>query len=97
MDFKLEQIDLLFAREPDIQNVEDALDKLELTLLGYNHNFVGRLFVDPESEYCHDNNNICQICFNPKEAHKPYVKKMIETGKLKSYMAAVDHVKRLTN
>jgi hypothetical protein len=35
--YTLLQIDTLFEVEPDIYNVEDALQKLEFTPMGYNH------------------------------------------------------------
>jgi hypothetical protein len=51
------QIDTLFESEPDILNVEDALQKLELTPMGYNHKFVSHF------------GSSCVICNDTIEKH----------------------------
>ena len=37
MDFTKPQIDCLFENEPNIETIEDALNRIEYTALGYNH------------------------------------------------------------
>jgi hypothetical protein len=55
--YTLQQIESLFEAEPDILNVEDALQKLELTPMGYNHKFVPHLGIS------------CVICNETIEKH----------------------------
>ena len=41
MDYNLDQITILFDLNPEIKNVEDALEKLEKKALGFEHKFAG--------------------------------------------------------
>jgi len=61
MDFNQEQIDCLFEKEPGIKTIDDALNKLEFTMMGFNHSFV---------ETANQEEGQCKICNGKKAEHR---------------------------
>ena len=61
MGFTLDQIETLFQNEDDIDSIEEALAKMELTPMGYKHKFVPQLG--------NAKGGLCRICGHIEELH----------------------------
>ena len=53
-----EELESLFENEEEVDSLEEALGKLELTPMGYKHGYVRGKGQD-----------LCEICFHKKELH----------------------------